>query len=502
MSQNMDRQWGSSVSWNPGQETESCNQMRHTNPRRRPRGCLWAVLKTLLLVLVIVLLVVGGLKLRSYLEIKSLQKEFKETVPQMDISNQVTDYIETLDQFPSDISGMSMKDKIDSEYEPFESSDTDGDGLTDREELEVYDTDSLNPSTAGDGISDGLKVSNGIYPLETFSPEDVVGSYAQMYPEVSFNDVAQADGVILEEIEGYTFGGTVSSHVYAVSNYTGQVTIDYSQYITDEDYFIFKKDDSIIASYELLDDKNGIVTVKSSDTGFVVGFVPLPKTKFNALVVGDAPASSSAWFVAYPFTILSGKMQIHVIEQDFLGSKEDRSKEMLEYFTQTESSLVDDVEVQHDRLDPIAFAFISPLLEMFHQRTFTDVVYEQLGDVDENLNTAEAKGVLQTILNMFILVSKIEPDDWESMTLSKDLVQDEDDYDDSAEIINQDQSGVITSFDISKDILPFANLATFISPGGNCSGISLITAQVFKETYPSFSNIFTLSDGKENSHVR
>lgn len=459
--------------------------------KRKPHGCLWGLLKFLIVVAATILVIFGILKVREYLALRELREEFKESVPTWDVSEEIADYILGLENVHSDISGMSVEDKINAGYIPEDGSDTDRDGLTDQEELEVYGTDPLNPSTAGDGIQDGLKVSNGLNPTESFNPAEVAGTYAQMYPNISFKNVETSANVVLEEIEGYTYSGTPVARAYSITGCNDSVTIDFSQDISGQDYFIFKKSDSINADYELLKDKDGVVIVKSDGEGFVVGCVPLPKTSFNAEGLGDVPTSSTAWFAVYPVTAFSGKMQVHVVEQDLFGTKKDRSEEMMQYFISVDPSLADSVEIHHDRVDPFTFAFVSTLFNLFYENTFTDMVYDEVRQIDASADTEESRSIFQIIINFFIIVTKMEPSEWEDL-LEQAPVENPEDTE--MEEPAQRPSELITSFDVDKDGFTFANVGTFVSPGGNCAGMALIVSEVFSEKYPLASDVIVDSE--------
>ena len=69
----------------------------------------------------------------------------------------------------------------------------------------------------------------------------------------------------------------------------------------------------------------------------------------------------------------------------------------------------------------------------------------------------------------------VKSGEWLNASVGTDSILPEDNV--KAEKVSKYVSG----FDVSKDALPFPNLSTYVSKGGNCAGFAHITAQLFND---------------------
>ena len=147
-------------------EYNQCNNSVHNNQydnmnniptnkkhkKKKLGGCLLGIIKFFLFIALILLAIFGY---RVYKK----NKEWDKLVDELVLVDTEEYYKDKLD-VPSDIDGLTIREKISKGMVPYKDSDTDNDGLTDKEEIEVYHTDPLKASSSGDSIPDGYKVLN------------------------------------------------------------------------------------------------------------------------------------------------------------------------------------------------------------------------------------------------------------------------------------------------------------------------------------------------------
>lgn len=445
------------------------------------KGCLSFLLVVILIIGVIVGVVLGVMSYTKNKEKEALKQELNQSVPHWDMQPEVDAYLESIKEEESDIPGWTKGDKIAKGLSPEFGSDSDGDGLTDFEEITVYSTDPLNPSTAEDGISDGLKIINDLDPHTKYNPKDVAGTVMSMYPSITLENVEDNPLAFVSDVAGYTYQGTPVRKAYSINRYDGKITIDFSSFITGSDYFIFRRDDTAGSTYQILEDNAGVVTFDTQGQSCTVGCVPLPRAKFNSSKISDTLTSDGTWVIVYPITGLYGKMQVHVVEEDLFGLKPDRSQEMLEYFSYADSRVATQVEITHDRVSPAVFMGISWLCNLVKSDALVDMALSQ----EPFENTEQNRSLFKEILSYFVMVSEMDPSGWMKLYLDQYKPKEDPDSDpDQEEKPEEKPSEYITTFDFSRDVLPFSNLTTYVSPGGNCAGFALITAETFLGNYP------------------
>lgn len=447
------------------------------------RGCLSFLLVVILIIGVIVGIVLGIMSYTKNKEKEALKQELNQSVPHWDMQPEVDAYLESIQNEESDIPGWTKGDKIAKGLSPEIGSDSDSDGLTDLEEITVYSTDPLNPSTSGDGILDSLKVTNDLDPHAKYDSKDVAGTVMSMYPTITLENVEDNPLAFVSDVEGYTYQGTPVSKAYSINRYDGKITIDFSSYIAGSDYFIFRRDDAVGSTYQILKDKDGIVTFDTDGQACTVGCVPLPRSSFNSSAISDTIASDGTWVIVFPLSSLYGKMQVLVVEEDLFGIKSDKSQEMLQYFSQVDSDFANQLEIVHECVSPPVFMGVSWLCNLVKSDALVDMAFSQQPFDD----TAENRSLFKEILSCFVMVSQMNPSEW------LDSYLDQMETDDNSDQVDKRPSKYVTSFDFSRDVLPFRNLSTYISPGGNCAGFALLTSEVFLGTYPNASDTFVSS---------
>lgn len=465
--------------------TINTNNRKQKKPKKRG-GCLFALLKFVLVVLIIIGIIIGAIAFIGY---KKEQKELEELASNLvfDISTErIEEKIEEYKDIESDIQGMTVYDKIEQGLGVSNGSDSDKDGLSDKDEIEKYHSDPLNPSTSGDGIPDGYKVLKNLDVNTKYDISQIGYQGYNQYANVEIKDKTSENAVVsITEIEGYKVQGLLADKVYAVINYDGELTFDFSDYIYSSDYMIFKKNDSVVSEYEILKDKNGIVTVNTKGEDCVVGIVGINVTMnsaidFNATTNSDVQIveGNDSIFVMLPITALTGQMEIYVFEKSAFGSKNDRSAELTEIFNELAEIEEDDtfsINVTHQYVNPAEFGVLSRVLGFIASGDFITKLVETEGvEVSE-----EDESTFKAIMNFFIMVFNVKSEEWTTFFEESEEIEDtvvEEKYQKA-----EKKSTYVSGFDVSKDALPFANLGTYVSPGGNCAGIALITSSIFND---------------------
>ena len=141
---------------------------------------------------------------------------------------------------PSDIEGMTRRDKKAMGLAPDDGSDTDHDGLTDKEEIEVYKSDPLKASTAGDLYTDKEKIDAGLDLHTSATYEGTPPIPGNRYSAVTLTAKTADDrNAIIQDVSGlYETLYTDKSEKYAwvakyttyksyeIGNFSGEISID------------------------------------------------------------------------------------------------------------------------------------------------------------------------------------------------------------------------------------------------------------------------------------
>lgn len=489
------------------QSNQKVKKPKKQKKQKRRSGCLVSLLKFFLIVILIIGIIIGAI---AFMNHRKEQKEIDELASYVLIdtsSNKIDLKIEELKAENSDIEGMTIYDKIEKGLGSQEGSDSDGDGLTDKEEIEVYNSDPLKASTSGDGIPDSYKVKNNLNVSEKYDIDKVGYQGYNQFSNIEIKDKTAENSVVsITEIEGYKVQGLLADKVYSVINYNGKLTFDFSEYISSSDYMIFKKNDSVVSEYEVLKDKNGVVTVDTKGEDCVVGIVGI-NVKMNSSLDFDTSTSdlevqvmtgNDSVIVMLPVTLLTGQMEVYVFEKNVFGLKKDRSAELTEYLMDIsgyeEEGL--SINVTHQYVNAAEYNIISKVLGFIASGDFITKLVETEGvEVSE-----EDESTFQAIMNFFIMVFNVSSDEWPTLFEESEKIKEDEK---SPEVEKpqkaEKRSTYVSGFDVTKDALPFANVGTYISQGGNCAGFAMITSALFNGTPIEESDSMTF-EGKTYSY--
>lgn len=181
--------------------------------------------------------------------------EFAETISDEELKNT-----------ESDITGLSLFDKIEMGLDFYNGSDTDNDGLTDKEEIEVYNSDPLKMSTSGDLIPDSYKIAMGLeinskYNMEDYEFEQYGLTKLYSAPDnitIDTTNVENAFSSICERNKIYK--GMNPLIGFDLVNVTGTTNIDFSDYMEDnKDYTVILQKN--IDESESIELENGIAKI-------------------------------------------------------------------------------------------------------------------------------------------------------------------------------------------------------------------------------------------------
>jgi hypothetical protein len=365
-------------------------------------------------------------------------------------------------------------------------SDSDYDGLTDKEEIEEYGTDPLKASTAGDLYTDGYKVAND---MDLFSfvdyDRDIVFEYNECQ-EVLLDADEPTD--LYAVVQDYTSRYSLSDYGintiykgYWMYNYNGTVQIDLTSLFND-----------CQIGY---DDIN--VWVCQGDF-IICGISNLEKCKYKK--------DENIITLKYSFSL----GQSYYI---YITGKQEKFSSFLSSISKNSSLQIEGA----DNANGIAFIYGSPIIEQFFNVS-GHIYYSELNDDTKNslfLNRAI------NYCNTTILGSKITDDDTDKLTSTDALTvklkeeffqkvlpmcaakpvgeekfwnyifnytiyEDEgyelasgSDSESNGEEERRYYNNYHTAFDPYEDELPFQNFESEYAAGGNCAGISHLTAYLF-----------------------
>lgn len=384
---------------------------------------------------------------------------------------------------PSDIEGMSIYDKYKMGLDYRDGSDTDYDGLTDKEEIEIYKTNPLKASTSGDLYTDGYKVDKGLdlFTYHEYSDE-IIFKYNEC-SEVYLNADEPTD--FYATVEDYTerysledFGIDKVFKGYWIYNYDGDVRIDLTNILKENeikvedisvlvyigDFLIKGLSDLQECNYEI--EKNQIMLDYdfSNDNAYYIfitekksvidSLLSASKNAINALQInGSIENEKVALIYSSPileqFFGVSGRLYYAEIDDE--EEKSSFLSEMIELSNLYGSRLT--IE-QKEKIEMISRSEIYSKLEFLRKI----LPMCDLTDYDSTDAT----------IAHFLFNYKLCTDD-------NIVVSDENDenYEDDMD------ENYHTKFDKNLDELPFQNFETEYAPGGNCAGISHLTAYLF-----------------------
>lgn len=389
------------------------------------------------------------------------------------------EYEEMLKNQPSDIEGWSKYDKYKMQLSLEDGSDTDGDGLTDKEEIEIYGSNPKKVSTADDLYTDKYKVEHGM-DVNTYctDPDGAVAEYNECPEVIPVIKSADDLGVVVEDKTGTSeLSGKEILKEYSLYYYrqpTIQIDLEKIRNDTvndlDVEVILYEDYEKKKVNTEIND---GVLTIQyqfdfySMYDLYLVQKQPFSVTGLlSSAFVSDTPQFSTP--VSYkslvygaPIFWLFGK-PIHV--SYYLGSRDE----------------ADDAVFKQQVITSIEQATGSKKYNNvdFHKKTKYEVNAQEL--------------LLNTILPDFHLTG--DPDIQHMLYcyfstedfVNKDSVSNKEN--------TQNDTSSSQTFQTDKDELAFQNFGSFISEGGNCAGISHMTALLYNTGVNASSGEYNISN--------
>ena len=485
--------------------------------------------KKILAIVIVVILIIcavfylknragGTLSLRSVDETEDLELSYEEDTVTLD-DGSIVSLNEYRSNQESDIEGYSVQDKIDAGLLSFDGSDTDGDGLTDKEEVEVYNSDPLKASTAGDMYLDSEKVELG---LDINSKIDRDGKAVYTYKNntadnITLTNPASAECVNARVAENWALEGQIKTGIntypnfysntfyaaYTISGFGGTVTIDLSDIISINDISI---EDIDLVEFDKANDK--AVEIKHEIDGTSIVFDTDKDKVYEVYLINkkNTKADEANDSLSFIDKILgnenyAGQFIIEKPYQEWKWSSDEYVYNI--YYVTTGNEKVDDEIIAYAKaltdiptcktVKELSNTVFASKLRSFQNKTITIDEWESSDDGFQDTITAFTKAVNRIPLNN---EDSNYLADWYSST---DIVN----YAYNSYSTGADVTGVVASNHTgftSEDAIPFSNFGSYISPGGNCMGFAMATAQVFNSGSVNESGAATLSDGSSYSY--
>lgn len=463
--------------------------------KHRKGGCLFVILKCFLILIFIVFIVVLGC---AVIYKYNINKQYKELNKEIFTSG--LDVTKSLSRQESDLVGYSKLEKYELGLSTSDNSDTDGDGITDKEEIEVYHTDPLKISSSGDNLPDGYKLFKGLDLNKKYKDTIYIDEIFNVYPNINFKDKNAYNALLyVTEIE-YKLDGVSCEKAFIVDNYDGEVTVDFSSYIIDSQdivYFVVKDGD-----YEELKSKNNKVTFNTDGKDIVVGIVGKESLSqiFNSTVEIDEDGNyilkgNRALIIISPIMSLFSDEYVWIFEGSFLPKKVTRSDELSDTFSTIWGNTV---KVNHHYVNTLEIDIIKKVFDYI-----TNGEYFELALKDTNVSKQEmedSKSEFRDIMKWFFMYQIYDSGIWDRISVRKEEESLEKSEEDKL-IKFEKPDKYISTFDVNKDALPFANLSTYISPGGNCAGFAEITTALFNNNLYKPSETITFGEKSWNYDI-
>lgn len=407
----------------------------------------------------------------------------------------------------SDIDGMTKVEKVNMGLNPEDGSDTDSDGLSDKIEIEILGSDPLAFSTSGDLISDGEKVHLKLdlftkyddyeYTMENCTAPDVIAT-----PSDAYSVYASIHGdAIWHEIENVT----VLREIF-VSGFSGTIKVDVSSILKENDlddaddlvcYLSSSKEDLVTptkCSYEAKDKTISIKDIFSEQYNYyiVIGKkVSFSEAFINHFHKKDEKISDAGSFVSDTANALSNALNNSEDDNSYNYCGVVRFNIFGNYFFNMQP-------VIYYKELPTKEATEAEKKELF-KLFLTTVMNEDFGPIvysDETFpyEDVEFKALSKEDIDSKIGIYSQFPEDfhwalWDKnpdVTFSgalfgwvsyKDLPKFSlaTQYTAKETEDGKKTEETLGAFDINTEILPFSNFGSYISPGGNCSGIARYT---------------------------
>ena len=436
--------------------------------KKKRGGCLWGIIKFFFWIFIIIAVIVGIILGVNYFKNKKEIESLEASVPKMNMEEIYVNYGEKLKEEKSDIKGLTKYEKMEKGLSPDNNSDTDGDGLTDKEEIEVYKTDPLKISTSGDGVSDGLKVQQKMDLNKKYKSSELetVGVNSK-FETVKLKDISEENALAnIYQIDGYKVNGVETYCNYIIHSYNGKVELDFSKEIEElGSYTIVKESGEADKDYEILEDKNGKVSVSLNGNSCVVSILKGEELSFNVFdsVKSDEINGNDAYLIVSPISLITGELHCYMWEKSLLGIGDSSRGEVIGSYLS--NALGSPINMNHFYVNPIEFETVVKVFDyVLGGSIYKNVLSEQGMEVsDEDISMFE-KG-----LQIFIVGFRLNNGNWGEAFVNPEEVEE----------IKEKPSKYMSTFNVAKDALPFANLCTSISPGGNCAGFSWITSRLF-----------------------
>ena len=441
--------------------------------KKKKGGCLWFLLKFIIIFWVIIGIILGVIFGVNYFSKKKEIKELEASIPKISTEEMFFSQQDKWKSEPSDIVGLSKLEKLEKGLSIGDNSDTDGDGLTDKEEIEVYKTDPLKISSLGDTIPDGVKVKNSMELTKKYSSNEIenYGAFAK-YDSIELKDKSIENSLAnIYEIENYKVNGVSAIKNYSITNYNGKVELDFSKDIEGlSGYVIVKEFGDIAVEYEVLKDKNGKVSISVNEGETVV--VSLLEVENNSLNFFDSLdyenesiEGNNAYLVLSPISLITGQLHTYLWEASlFGGDNSERSEVVKSYLA---NALNCDIAMNHFYVNPVEVEIISKIFDSILGGTmYKSMLSEQGVEVSD-----EDVSMFTKALQFFVIGVKLDKGNWgEVLENPAENIEEE---------VKEKPSKYMSTFNVAKDALPFPNVGTYISPGGNCTGFTVITAKLF-----------------------
>jgi len=391
------------------------------------------------------------------------------------------EYVKKLKDTPSDIEGLSQYDKYKMGLNFKDGSDSDYDGLTDKEEIEIYGTDPLKSSTAGDLYMDGYKVQNGMDLTKKYDYEGEI-----IFQNNECNDVKlEADeptdlyATVKDCTERYsldTYGISKIYKGYWMYNYHGTIKLDLTDvfantkdvnvWVCQGDFLIagvselekckyIKEDNEITLKYEFNLNQSYFIYVTEKVSG-VSSF--LAGINRNTSLQATGADNQSGVALVYGFPLLEQFFNVggHIC------------------YTELPDKTLND-------------AFLIRAIDYCNN----SVLGSKISTEDTSKLTASNNSEIEHMTNLFRKYLPIfELKSLDNVTLANyffdfKVYNDENEIDAKNNGDNGDGEqrkyyrNYHTEFDQYTDELPFQNFESEYAKGGNCAGISHLTAYLF-----------------------
>lgn len=386
------------------------------------------------------------------------------------------EYMKSFSDTPSDIEAMSIYDKYQKGLLIEEGSDSDHDGLTDKEELEIYGSDPLKASTSGDLYSDSYKVKND---MDLFTPYEYKETEDFVYNECNNVQLTASNPLdFMAVIEDCTsryslsdFGIDEVYQGYWIYNFSGSITMDLTDVLKNFDIAL---SDTDIYVYE--------------GDFLVYGLSDMEKCKYTSngdtvTLSYDFDAGSAYYiYVTEKINIFNSILASQKNDLQLNGSKDEEIA-----FLAVGSPILSNIQVFYPERDSVDAEkeMINKATSIFGDKvTYSSLYIDQIKDKYNSykniipiLETED--GVINNNWALALFGYQYYEEEPTTITANSN-----DSNGENTEVVRY--NNYHTDFDPYVDELPFQNFESEYATGGNCAGISYLTAYLFnKGGFPS-----------------